>query len=265
MNIRIKQQLEMALLWEGGIDRTQLAYRCGTSVRSIQRFMNELARQDDGRIKYNAKTRRYQLEAELGKASISEDPELYLRYCRGEKMLQPLLQEEFENRFPVEDIEDLVTSTLDDHVVNTLIDAINGRKQIRCTYESTKGERADILLSPHTIVYARRRYHVRAYHHTKGLYGDFVLGRFLSICIASGEGEGYSSIHDLDWHQHINLNFLLNPELDDHEKRRSILEWNLSINQNTIKRRVRRALTRYVRIEMTTPPTSSKHPTWIIG
>ncbi len=260
------QELEMALLWGNGCDRETLSKKTGIGIRTIQKCINDYIQSANGTVSYNKKLKAYIANETFEPTLINDDPESYLQYCLGEQLQQSLLQKGkvmTSHKFPIEDIQSLTTSNVDDLIMGTLVQSINTQSQICGTYVAKKGTRTDIILSPHSIALARNRYHVRAYHHKFGRYSDFAVGRFESIRIYSQPQTGVSADNDAEWQTFDNLVFELNPKLTYEEIESFRMEWNLPSQSNQKIIRTRRALAKYVRQEMEKTAIGTAHQTWI--
>ena len=260
------QEFEMALLWGSDCDRETLSQNTGIGIRTIQKCINDYIHSANGTVSYNKKLNAYIANKAFEPTLINDDPESYLQYCLGEQLQQSLLQKDKitnSPRFPIEDIQSLTTSNLDDLIMDTLVQAINTQSQICGTYVAKKGTRSDIILSPHSIALARNRYHVRAYHHKFGWYSDFAVGRFESIRIHSQPQEGVSADNDTEWQTFDDLVFELNLKLTHKEIDSFRMEWNLPAQSNQKIIRTRRALAKYVRQEMEKTTIGTAHQTWI--
>ncbi|WP_318509781.1 WYL domain-containing protein [Photobacterium leiognathi] len=265
-NDKFIQEFEMALLWESGSDRETLSKKTGIGIRTIQKFINDYIQSANDTVSYSKKLKAYIANEAFIPRLINDDPESYLQYCLGERLQQSLLQKEqsmTSPRFPIEDIQSLTTSNVDDRIMDTLVQAINTQSQICGTYVAKKGTRSDIILSPHSIALARNRYHARAYYHKYDRYSDFVVGRFESIRIYSLPQQGVNADNDTEWQTFDDLVFELNPELTHEEIDSFRMEWNLPAQSNQKIIRTRRALAKYVRQEMEKTAIGTAHQTWI--
>lgn len=265
-NDKFIQEFEMELLWGSGCDRETLSKNTGIGIRTIQKYINDYIQSANGTISYNKKLNAYIANNAFEPTLINDDPEFYLQYCLGEQLQKSILQKNnvtSSPRFPIEDIQSLTTSNVDDQIMDKLVQAINTQSQICGTYVAKKGSRSDIILSPHSIALARNRYHVRAYHYKFDCYSDFVVGRFESIRIHSEPQEGVSADNDTEWQTFDELVFEFNSELTHEEIDSFRMEWNLPAKSNQKIIRTRRALAKYVRQEMEKTTIGTAHQTWI--
>lgn len=98
--------------------------------------------------------------------------------------------------------------------------AIRGRMALRLTYNSTTTGNRSALISPHHIVHAIGRSHVRAYDHDRNAFRDFVLVRMDRVLTAT-DITYVSDDTDKDWHDVIEVHLRITQALEE-EKRRAI-------------------------------------------
>lgn len=116
-----------------------------------------------------------------------------------EKMppLERWLQDALGNRYVEVEIR---RSTPRQVIVRSVLQSIWSRAPLRILYHSRGGTRERVI-SPHAIVKAAGRLHVRAYDHLRNEARDFVLSR-IETAILAAEGGRYVGVeHDRSWHQ----------------------------------------------------------------
>lgn len=87
----------------------------------------------------------------------------------------------------------------DPYVLREVIRSVQDEKAVRIIYASRIGE-GERVISPHVLVRAAGRLHVRGYDHGKNEFRDFVLSRILRITSATQE-RYVKNIKDSDWHE----------------------------------------------------------------
>lgn len=253
----------MALIWEGGIGREILAQRCEVSARTVQSFIDNYREKYPGTVRYCQRSKRYQKDERFQPTIIGDDLERYLRYCRGKQMEQDLVTTESINgHLLIDDVDCLVSPEVPQVVIEPLLVALNRKCCVKCCYKAKGGIR-HLILAPHSLAFARRRYHVRALDVNKNVFLDYVLGRFQEITLLSSQ-PGIDAQQDDDWQKMVELTFRINPELDEAARSSLQLEWDLVTNTDTMTRRVRAALAEYVIKELEAPSIGSDTPTWIL-
>lgn len=99
------------------------------------------------------------------------------------------------------------------------------------------------LVSPHSIVRAGRRWHMRAYCHQSRMFKDFALGRIGSVRHTALLAESSES-DDLDWNRHVKLKLAAHPALTAAQA--SLVEAEYFAGKKTCTHRCRLALINYV-------------------
>lgn len=113
---------------------------------------------------------------------------------------------------PFTDADTLVRSLYDEQAVRVVLEALRLESAVHIEYwaKQTSGFRC---LSPHQLVYADGRYHVRAYCHEKDAFLDFVLARIVSAEISNDPW--IPATGDSEWHERTTLRFVINPSLPE--------------------------------------------------
>ena len=166
-----------------------------------------------------------------------------------------------EQVLPYLDASEVLAPNLDYPVVKRLCLALKKHRQISCHYYSKTTGLRHHHLSPHCLVKIDSRYHLRAYSHDYGHWGDFVIGRFLEVSILPDAV--VSAEQDVEWNTLVTLCFELNPELDEATQTAVRWEWNISDSQSVITINTRKALQNYAVRKMTCPDYQALKPLFI--
>ena len=114
--------------------------------------------------------------------------------------------------------------------------------RLKITYFSSTSGESEKEISPHTIVQAAGRYHVRAYDHTRNRGADFVMGRILDAQPA--QGIYYPAERDGEWMQEVSIRLSVQHETTPEIRRAMRLSYALNDDTRIIKTRA--ALADYV-------------------
>lgn len=102
---------------------------------------------------------------------------------------------------------------LDLRVFRAISMAAYNLKKMRLAYQSmNKPEPAELVLSPHTLVFSGFRWHVRAFSDTHGEYRDFVLARVRGLPEVM-DAPGVAADGDVAWHTQARVVIGPHPEL----------------------------------------------------
>lgn len=124
------------------------------------------------------------------------------------RWLEEALGQHFEAVLPVQRSEPRPA------VLQPLVQAIGARRRLRIEYHSHRSGTSTRTVSPHTILDAAGRLHLRAWDHERSSAKDFVLSRMVSASVLD-EARGYVGIEaDPDWARHEVLEVRLRPGED---------------------------------------------------
>ncbi len=97
--------------------------------------------------------------------------------------------------------------------------AISGGMVLDSVYRSLRNPEPHArTLSPHSLIRAGRRWHVRAYCREVGDFRDFALGRFVSVQVRA-ESRERSAADDTAWNQQVDVELIVHPGLSDAQQR----------------------------------------------
>lgn len=176
--------LELLLLWEGSLNRTRLRSLLGLGdVRAsewIREFRNKYPRWSS----WNSKTRSYHATPEAYAAKRSDRARLDnsaslakylglvgLPYVTADKEAAETVCAAFPDLSPPEP-----------QIFAALSQAIRSQNAVEITYRSMKEPAAHRrVISPHHLVRAGRRWHVRAFSSKNQDFRDYALGRIVNV------------------------------------------------------------------------------------
>lgn len=133
--------------------------------------------------------------------------------------------------------------------------AILTKTPLRAEYVSTTTGARTIRFSPHSMVLAIGRNHVRAFDHDKNSFRDFVLARMSGVDQILGEPY-VGSDQDEDWNEIVEASFTVREDFP-YERRQAIaLGFGLKVVDDPITFRCRRCLIDYQLLSMGLRPQS---------
>jgi len=132
--------------------------------------------------------------------------------------------------------------SIDSVILRVVLMASRERRTARIKYQSMSSPSpSSRLVSPHALGFDGRRWHMRAYCHTRNEFRDFVLGRIRAIHL-----EGTSEIdakNDADWNNYIEAIIVPHPSLSTDQ--RDIVEADYCMQNGRLVLRVQEALLLY--------------------
>jgi len=207
-----KQQFrlfELLLIWEGNVQRKKIADAFGIAMNHVTNVIREYEQRCPDNLKYDQRKRRYSTGEKFKPRYCKGTPQEYLSMLKGQ------LYGMKDMTLPVDVLSQCAATpepeqSLKPNTLRTLVAAILSAKQTKMKYQSLKdGKPSSRIISPHSLVSAGHRWHVRAFDHTKKEYRDFVLHRILSIKLIHGQKA--EAPPDDDWLNEITLTITPNP------------------------------------------------------
>lgn len=140
-------------------------------------------------------------------------------------------------------------------VLAQIVRAIRGQMQLNVAYHSLSGRDSNDtrIIEPHALINNGLRWHVRAYSHDTFDFRDFVLSRITDAQMLELAAES-SAHYDDDWVEFVRIRLQAHPKLS--EKQRTALNYDYSMQDDTIELTVRRALVGYVLHQLAVDTTS---------
>lgn len=132
----------------------------------------------------------------------------------------------------------------DDATLKLVLQAIREGISIRCDYTSLTSGRRRAVLSPHTLVTAVGREHIRAFDHEKNAYRDYTLSRIGNVSLDRDiEYVGRESDHE--WHDTVVVTLRPTPDLPE-DQRLTVLMGLGTVNSGEKSFECRSALANYL-------------------
>jgi hypothetical protein len=238
--------IEVLAWFEGGVTARRLAERLGLSLPTAQRAITDYQVHRPGWLCYDRSSRVHRMVRSPVEAS--PNPADYLDLLRGVALVEgcaPLLLDE-DVPLAIHLVERFLPRRASGPALR-LCEALRSRQVVQAAYRSLAGLRF-LTLSPHRLVYADHRYHVRAFlHDGSGHTVDLVLGRFLEASIQKGEF-WVGPEHDHEWHRQVRLKVCVNPDLSDEARLAVALDW--MIDGETLEETMPEPLVFYVEREL---------------
>lgn len=258
------EYIETQLFWGDGLTARSLKETFDISRQAAQKVIDDYRKAFPGQMEYNASRRCHEASESFKPVFIKPDSLLFLDYLRGQTLAGYYREEHEWSDLEVIDINRHLRPKLLLKPIKTVISAVH-RKQVVIIDYHQKDLEPDTtttrLISPHHIVFADNRYHVRAYCHDKHYYLDFVLSRIVYAEMTTEEW--VSSKGDKDWNEWIELHFIPNPELPGSVQEAIIRNYETPKSGIRIIR-CRKALALYIERKLLSKDYKYKISLWIL-
>ena len=132
---------------------------------------------------------------------------------------------------------------LDLKVFRAISIAAYNKTKVRLAYQSmNRTEPAELVLSPHTLVFSGFRWHVRAYSDSHGEYRDLVLARVRGLPEVLDE-VGVGAERDAAWHEQVRV--MITPHHDLPPAQQAIIAEDYGMTEGQSVQTIRAALVPY--------------------
>ncbi len=204
--------IETRLLYGGGITARELGDMFGLSRQAAQGIITRYTTLHPDNIKRHL-SKRCQVAGENFKSKyIRNNVRYFLDHLRGQTLSAYFLQDvEWSEEIIVEEVATGIKPKINIDATHKILLGLFNKQPIYTEYRSKKNYSARIL-SPHVIIFARNRYLIRCYCHSKMAYLDFSLSRFRYTKLLTKE-EWVPGTEDKEWHEYIELRYMPNPKL----------------------------------------------------
>lgn len=235
------QFIEDLLFWTGRVGNGSIRIRFDVSRAQ--------AAQDIGRYRNMQAERGVQILYEPGDKVFLAPPNL-----------APILAgQSFERFLVIARQEEIATGTILDvaemlpparlapvEVARALVNAVVNGDEVQVDYVSLSSGASRRWLAPHAFAHDGMRFHVRAFDHKRGSFGDFVLGRI--DCVHGRRKRGVDIDADVDWFEIIDLDLIPNPSLSPDQQHMVMREY--AFEGGALTHRVRKAMLLYLNSRM---------------
>lgn len=259
--------IETCLYWSGGVTAPQLAEAFGIDRRNAQTVIAQYREKYPQQLIYNESAKRHEPSESFQPYFIKTDPHLYLDYLRGSYLVGKFIDYSTWTDLSVVNVDDSFRTAIDNKMVKSIINAVQLKQALIIEYHA-KAKWHYLTISPHRLVYASRRYHVRAYVHEWNNYIDVVLSRIYSV--KPTEQFWVSDDGDEKWQTFIELKFQPNPALPEQFINTLKVDYyDFSMDKSLLDKglliiKTRKALEGYILREMERADWRYKMPLWII-
>lgn len=248
--------LKTLLLWGGRLGNARLRELLGMKVTRVSQLISEFHQSHPDWLEWDAISRSYRATPALYRSSFDSATTLgqYLSlvglpHSRGESANERTLW----NAFP-----DLSIPSA--RIFAQITEAIELSRQLQINYRSMSSPRPHPrVISPHSIVLAGRRWHVRAFCSTRQDFRDFALGRIDSPYLLNTPSARVAA-EDLAWHALLDVRLIAHPAL--HQDQQDMIRFEYFSNTAARVERCRAAMAAYFiqDIRAATDPTKQLPP-----
>lgn len=251
--------IEARLLWAGGLTANELAEAFGIARQNAQQSITAYARQHPGQLKYDRSQRRQVPTDAFEVRYVRDDVGRFLDYQRAVAHVARFYDEPDWADLPFTDVDGLTHPLYDRDAARTALSALRRQMIVVIGYWAMRGARTR-RISPHHLVYADGRYHLRAYCLETDQFRDFAIARIVTAELS--QEPWISESADKDWQERIDLEFEINPHLDDEAKAALKKDYMTAGASTLVIRGARKAVAFYIKRRFTRIDHRYHMPLW---
>lgn len=252
--------IETRLFWGDGLSAGELAAAFGIARPNAQQTIAGYRKRHPRQMRYDRALHR-QIPTDEFKANyIREDVGRFLDYQRAVSQTAVYQDDPAWLDLPFTDADAVIRPRYDKEASRAVLAALRCRSVVEVEYWSKQAVRV-WRLSPHHLVFADGRYHLRAYCHDRQSWLDFVLSRIMSAFAV--DDPWVSDAGDRDWHARGDMSFLVNSLLPDHVRDAIRLDYLRPGLERLVIPGVRKALSLYIRRRLCRPDAKFGVPLWV--
>lgn len=253
------QWIETQLYWGGGFTASELGECFGIARQNAQASVSAYRSAHPRNLYYDRATRRHLAEESFSPHYIPAGVHQFLEMVRGDGLVRKYRDEESWTGLPFYDADRPLRPDIREEPVRELLAGLRKKMAVSILYCAKSGTRQRTI-SPHHLVYADGRFHVRAFCHLFQRPMDIVLSRVIESSESSVEW--VSDQCDKDWQRKVDLLFCINTALPSEVKEALRADHRVdSAGCHSIST-VRVAVTEYVVRQMTTVDARYGMPLW---
>lgn len=244
------QILELLAFWGGGTTAEEYARVLNVRREAAQHKVKAFRTRHPDALTYDRSARRLRFTAHPDVLRYSpNEPDRLLNWLLGEQIAAAARGEASPLPLPLVDVSALVPHPALPEALRAIITSIGRRCTMQVRYVSRQRV-SWIEFSPHTVVWAAGRHHVRGYGisspYTDGRWIDLVLARM--VIVEDGNDLAYvSGDQDADWYTEQDVTFRFVPDLPERDRDALRQDYGLSSGDDLlVVPNVRRALNQYV-------------------
>jgi hypothetical protein len=234
--------IEFRLLWEGRINRGELADFFGISIQQASLDFAKYMEVVEGNMEYDRSEKVYRATRQFEPRFMAPDTQTFLNQLANltTGTLSPSLS--FIGSRPPCDVVTMPTRRVRTDVLLSVLWAIRDVSEIEVTYQSMRRPSATRRwIAPHSLAFDGARWHARAWCDEGNMFRDFVLTRILEI--HERRATEIDSTTDSEWHTYAVIE--IEPRSDLTFGQRESVITDFGMQNGKLSKTIRRALVQY--------------------
>jgi len=234
--------IEFRLLWEGKINRAELADFFGISIQQASLDFAKYMIVAEGNMEYDRSEKVYRPTSRFEPRFLAPDTQSFLNQLANLTTGTLSASLSFVGSRPPSDVVTLPTRRVRTEVLLAVLWAIRDRLEIEVTYQSMRRPAAtNRWIAPHSLAFDGARWHARAWCRENNDFRDFVLTRIQEI--HARRASEVDPLMDLDWHTYAIVVIEPRPDLTVSQRDSVITDYGMQ--NGKLLKTIRRALVQY--------------------
>jgi hypothetical protein len=220
--------IEFRLLWEGGINRSDITEFFGVSVPQASKDLAQYRELAPANSHYDTTKKRYLATPKFEPRFLKPDPDRYLNQLRTIADRIVPANETWLERAPPADALPIPHRRVDANVLRALLATIRRSRSVEILYQSMNVIRPETVwrrITPHAFGHDGLRWHVRAYCHIDSKFKDFILSRTFDLRNEDAPGSDPST--DTVWSTYFTVVLKPNPKLGEAQQEAVAIEYGM--------------------------------------
>lgn len=237
ISARRMEFVEFRLLWDGRVNRTDIAKAFNLSVQQATVVLGIYERTAPANIVYDRNAKTFIPGANFQPVYLREHADRQLLQLAAIENGWIEKKDTWFDRLPPAGIVPIPPRRVANEVMRWLLSAIRGHGRIKVEYQSMSRKNATWRwIAPHALGYDGTRWHARAWCETHRDFRDFVLSR-IQATVELGPSK-IDPDADRCWHEHVPITLAPNPDLPEGAQRAIAKEYQMQKGQMTVSTRV---------------------------
>jgi predicted DNA-binding transcriptional regulator YafY len=234
--------IEFRLLWEGRINRSELADFFGVSIQQASLDFAKYMVVAEDNMEYDRSEKVYRATPQFEPRFMAPDTQTFLNQLANLTTGTLSSSLSFIGSRPPCDVVTLPTRRVRTDVLLSVLWAIRDLSEIEVTYQSMRRPSATRRwIVPHSLAFDGARWHVRAWCHESNMFRDFVLTRIQEI--HTRRVSEVDATKDSEWHTYAVVEIEPRPDLTVGQRDSVITDFGMQ--NGTLCKTIRRALVQY--------------------
>lgn len=235
--------IEIRLLYGDGFTAGELGNAFGIARPNAQQTINQYRERYPKQMRYDEGRRRHVPTDGFKPGLVNQDVARFLAYQRAQNQIAYFFDDASWADLPFVDAEQAIKPRYDGNAVRQVLACLRRHKTVELDYWS-RSRFITRIVSPHHLVFADGRYHIRGRCHTRNEWRDFVLTRIVRA--EPCDADWIPDEEDSEWHLRVDLRFRINPDLPDDARAALRFDYLAEDQDELIIKGVRKAVAKYI-------------------